>query len=129
MLQKFHRLAIYVPLSNVDLAADTDIISANALQEMLQTFRKYAFAGKVGTYNNVTEISRNEETFTPTQASKPTEGAADATSYVASARLVTYIPITTTSEDLSILIEEMVSIHPWEHPVLEVDEVSLWMPS
>jgi hypothetical protein len=129
MLQRFTRLAVHVPIPDAASDVGPDIISANAVQEMLRIFRKYTFTGKVGTYNAVTEISRSEEVFTPTQESTPTEGRANVPSNVASARLVTYLPITTPSEELDTLICEIVSAHSWEHPVLEVDEVSLWMPS
>jgi hypothetical protein len=30
---------------------------------------------------------------------------------------------------LNRLIDEIVATHPWEHPVVEIDRVYLWMPS
>jgi hypothetical protein len=127
MLQVFYRLAVYVPIPEIDERACRDIVSTNAVQALLQILRKYDFAGNVGTYNGVAEISWGAETFVPTQASSPTKGAVNVPTDVVSARLVTYIPITTPREELDTLIEEMASAHPWEHPVLEVDRVSLWM--
>jgi hypothetical protein len=34
----------------------------------------------------------------------------------------------TPGEDVDRLIGALVSAHPWEHPLVEVDRVSLWMP-
>lgn len=129
MLQTFSRMAVYVPISAANDLADSDITSANEVQAFLQIFREHDFAGSVGTYNAVVEISRGTETFVPSEASFPTHGKINAPSAVISARLVTYLPIGTTREELGALIDEIVSAHPWEHPVLEVDQVELWMPS
>ena len=129
MLQTFFRLAVYVPISETNDFADSDIISANEVQALLRIFRECDFAGIVGTYNAVVEISSGTETFVPSEASFPTYGKINVPSNVISIRLVTYIPISTTREKLSTLIDEIVLAHPWEHPVIEVDEVFLWMPS
>jgi hypothetical protein len=129
MLQTFFRLAVYTPISETDDRPGSDIVSPDAVQIILRIFRESDFAGRVGTYNAVAEISRGAETFVPTKASSPTQGEVNVPSNVVTARLVTYLPATTTREELDALIEEIVSAHPWEHPVLEVDEISLWMPS
>jgi hypothetical protein len=128
MLQRFFRVAVYTPISEADDRSSSDVFSTNAVQALLRIFRKYDFAGNVGTYNAVAEISRGAETFVPTEASSPTHGTVNVSSNVISACLVTYIP-TAAREQLDTLIEEIVSAHPWEHPVLEVAEVSLWIPS
>ena len=129
MFQKFFRLAVHIPIPATNDLSDSDVISANAVQTLLQIFREHDFAGNVGTYNAVTEISRGTETFVPSEASSPTQGEINVPSNVVSARLVTYIPINTAREELDAFIEEIVLAHPWEHPVLEVDRVRLWMPS
>ena len=129
MLQTFFRLAVYSPISETDDRSSSDVVSTNAVQTLLRVFRKYDFTGSVGTYNAVIEISRGTETFVPAQDSSPAQGSVNVPTNVVSARLVTYIPTTTTREELDTLIEDIISAHPWEHPVLEVDHVSLWMPS
>jgi hypothetical protein len=129
MLQKFFRLAVYVPISATSNFADSDITLIDEVQALLRIFREHDFAGSVGAYNAVAEISRGAETFVPGEASSPTHGKIGLPSSVVSARLVTYVPISTPREELDTLIDEIVFAHPWEHPVIEVDKVSLWIPS
>lgn len=129
MLQTFFRLTVYTPIPETDDLSGSDVVSTDAVQIILRIFRECDFAGRVGTYDAVAEISRGAETFVPTRASSPAQGEINVPSNVVTARLVTYIPTTTTREELDTLIEAIVSAHPWEHPVLEVDQVSLWMPS
>ena len=97
-------------------------------QDILRTFREFDFAGSVGAYRAVAEISSGVETFVPTADATPTHGVADSASTVPSARLVTYIPADTPGEELDRLVDAIASVHPWEHPVIELDRVSLWMP-
>jgi hypothetical protein len=129
MLQDFFRLAIYIPITETDDRSNPDVASTDAVQVILEIFRGCNFAGRVGAYDAVAEISRGAETFVPTTSSSPTQGEVGVPSNVETARLVTYIPTATTREALDRLLEEIASAHPWEHPVLEVDLVSLWMPS
>jgi hypothetical protein len=96
--------------------------------EILRTFRECDFAGSVGAYRAVAEISSGMETFVPTADAAPTHGVADSASTVPSARLVTYMPAGTPGEELDWLVDAIASVHPWEHPVIELDRVSLWMP-
>jgi hypothetical protein len=116
MLQEFVRLAVYVPVD---------------VQEILRTFREFDFAGSVGTYRAVAEISSGVETFVPTADAAPTHGVAGSASTVPSARLVTYIPAGTPGEELDRLVDAIASVHPWEHPLIELDRVSepVWKPS
>ncbi|HYX59759.1 MAG TPA: hypothetical protein VE888_12200 [Streptosporangiaceae bacterium] len=126
MLQEFVRLAVYVPVD--EGTQDADLTAVPAVQEILRTFRDFDFAGSVGTYKAVAEISSGMETFVPTADAAPTHGVADIASTVPSARLVTYIPAGTPGEELDRLVDAIASVHPWEHPVIELDRVSLWMP-
>jgi hypothetical protein len=126
MLQEFVRLAVYVP---VDEGSQHESLTAvSAVREVLRTFREFDFAGSVGTYRAVAEISSGVETFVPTADAAPTQGEAGIASTVPAARLVTYIPASTPGEDLDRLVGAVASVHPWEHPVIELDRVSLWMP-
>ena len=126
MLQEFVRLAVYVPVD--EGSQDADLTAVSAVQEILRTFREFDFAGSVGTYRAVAEISSGVETFVPTADAAPTHGVAGSASTVPSARLVTYIPADTPGEELDRLVDAVASVHPWEHPVIELDRVSLWMP-
>jgi hypothetical protein len=126
MLQEFVRLAVYVPVD--EGSQDADLTAVSAVQEILRTFRGFDFAGSVGTYRAVAEISSGVETFVPTADAAPTHGVAGSASTVPSARLVTYIPAGTPGEELDRLVDAIASVHPWEHPLIELDRVSLWMP-
>ena len=126
MLQEFVRLAVYVPVD--EGSQDADLTAVSVVQEILRTFREFDFAGSVGTYRAVAEISSGAETFVPTADAAPTHGVAGSASTVPSARLVTYIPADTPGEELDRLVDAVASVHPWEHPVIELDRVSLWMP-
>lgn len=96
MLQKYLRIIVYVPIEEDALGSAADIASASQVQAILGVFRTFEFAGMVGTYKMVAELSDGMETFTPTEHSAPAHGHAGA--------------------------------HRWEHPVLEVGKVSLWIP-
>jgi hypothetical protein len=126
MLREFLRLAVYLPVGEASdgLTAASD----PAVQEVMRVIRAFDFAGSVGTYRAVAQISGCADTFTPTADSAPVHGVADAASTVASARIVTYIPAGTPGGDVDRLIGALVSAHPWEHPLIELDRVSLWMP-
>lgn len=126
MLQEFVRLAVYVPVD--EGSQDAGLTAASAVQEILRTFREFDFAGSVGSYQAVVEISSAVETFVPTADAAPTHGVAGIASAVPSARLVTYVPAGTPGEELDRLVGAIASVHPWEHPVIELDRVSLWMP-
>ena len=129
MFQDFLRLAIYVPIDEADDGPNLAVASAAPVQEILRVFREFEFAGRVGTYKAVVEISGGAETFVPTKDSVPVHGVAGMPSTVPSARLVTYVPAGAPAEEVDRIVSEVVSAHPWEHPVVEVDQVSLWMPS
>ncbi len=126
MLQEFVRLAVYVPVD--EGTPDAGLTAVSAVQEILRTFREFDIAGSVGAYKAVAELSSGMETFVPTADATPTHGVADTASTVPSARLVTYIPAGTPGEELDRLVDAIASVHPWEHPVIELDRVSLWMP-
>ena len=126
MLQEFVRLAVYVPVD--EGSQHEGLMAVSAVREILRTFREFDFAGSVGAYKAVAEISSGVETFVPTADAAPTHGAAGIASTVPSARLVTYIPAGTPGEELDRLVDAVASVHPWEHPVIELDRVSLWMP-
>ena len=128
MLKEFLRLAVYIPIGEADDGPGPVVASAAAVQEILRVLRAFDFAGSVGTYQAVAEISAGAETFVHTKDSAPAHGAAGIAATVPSARLVTYVPAGTPGGRVDQMIGAVVSAHPWQHPVIEVDRVSLWMP-
>lgn len=75
-------------------------MTATAVREILRTMRGLGFAGSVGTYQAVVELSSAVETFMPTTDSAPAHGVAGVVSAVPSARLVTYLPAGTPREEI-----------------------------
>jgi hypothetical protein len=128
MLQEFLRLAVYLPVDEARQGSGLTVASDPAVREIMRIIREFDFAGSVGTYRAVAQISGCADTFTPTADSAPVHGAAGIASTVPSARVVTYVPAGTPGADIDRLIGALVSAHPWEHPLVEVDRVSLWMP-
>ena len=129
MFEDFLRLTVYVPIDQGGDLSGPAVASTTSVQEIMRVFREFNFAGSVGTYKSVAEISSGTETFMPTEDSAPVHGVAGITSIVPSARIVTYVAADTSGQDLDRMVGAVVSAHPWEHPVIEVDRVSLWMPS
>jgi hypothetical protein len=134
MLRTFLRLAVYIPVEDAD-GQDANFTEASwfmesgSVRSILRILRNTGYAGTVGSYEAVAEISPGLETFVPTGSSQPAHGSAGAAAVVPSARLVTYLPSSTPAGELSRLADEIAAAHPWEHPVLEVDTVRLWMPA
>jgi hypothetical protein len=128
MLQEFLRLAVYLPVDEASQGSGLAVASDPAVQEFMRVIRGFDFAGSVGTYRAVAQISGCADTFTPTADSAPVHGTAGTASTVPSARIVTYVPGATPGEDIDRLIAALVSAHPWEHPLIELDRISLWMP-
>lgn len=130
MLIPFIRLTVYVPiLEAVSLELLPPIELTSTVQAIVDIFREFDYVGRIGTYKTVVEISSGTETFVPTMASTPTHGTPNLPSVVRSAKLTTYLPASTQSEEVDRLVGEVVSAHPWEHPVVEANLVFLWMPS
>jgi hypothetical protein len=129
LLQEYIRLAVYVPIEESDAGKSSRIAYADPVQAVLDAFRMFEFAGMVGTYRMVAELSGGAETFMPTENSTPAHGRAGNASVVASVRVVTYIPASTSREKVDRMVDQVVAKHPWEHPVIEVDRVCLWIPS
>jgi len=129
MFKRFLRLAVYVPAMAATGEPEKTFESTSAVHTLLSVFRQFDFVGKVGTYKTVVEISNGTETFAPTMNSRPTYGAANVASTVPSVKLVTYMPAGTHSAEVDRMIAEVVLAHPWEHPVIELNPVYLWMPS
>src|SRR5258707_15721153 len=118
MLQEFLRLAVYVPISEASDGPGLTLASAAAVQEIMRVFREFDFAGRVGTYRAVAQISGGADTFTPTSDSAPVHGVADIASTVPAARIVTYVPAGTPGGEVDQMIDALVSAHPWEHPLV-----------
>jgi hypothetical protein len=69
-MQEFLRLAVYVPVDEASIGPGTTVASAAAVQEIMRVLRAFDFAGSVGTYRTVAQISGCADTFTPTRWSK-----------------------------------------------------------
>jgi hypothetical protein len=134
MLHTYLRLVVYIPIGDADdqdagNTAASRLMESRSVRSVLRVLQNTGYAGAVGNYKAVAEISAGLETFVPTASSNPAHGSEGVAAVVPSARLVTYLPSSTPAEELSRLTDEIATAHPWEHPVIEVDTARLWLPA
>jgi hypothetical protein len=112
MFEEFLRLVVYVPIDEASGGSGLATASVTSVQEIMRVLLEFDFAGSVGTYKAVAEISSGAETFMPTGDSAPIYGRAGTTSTVPSAQVVTYIPVGTPDQDVDRMVGAVVSAHP-----------------
>jgi hypothetical protein len=83
--------------------------------------------GDFGGYHGVLEFSIGVEMFRPSGASNPTLGKAGETKRTFSLRLVIFPNREVRESSPYKLVDELLNVHPWEHPVciLRTDEIVL----
>jgi hypothetical protein len=64
MLREFLRLAVYLPVDEASQGSGLTVASDPAVQEIMRVIRAFDFAGSVGTYRAVAQISGCADTFT-----------------------------------------------------------------
>ncbi len=78
--------------------------------------------GYVGNYRAVCELQVGYETYTPLAGAHPTLGSIDKESFLPSIYLTTYADGAIAFSDIEKIVEEIVALHEWEHPVIEVTD-------
>lgn len=102
------------------LAADDGIAPILSLIESSTEF------GNFGQYRGVCEIGLGLEAFTPQSDARPTLGAAGERSVSVTATVKTYVDASCDGDRLATLLAAIAARHPWEVPVIEVDDVHLF---
>lgn len=136
MLKRTTTIETYIPVTKPEVitnsATEEQLIeAAPALGPILSLLRQSAPIGQVGNYIGVYEISNGVEGFTPKAGANPTLGELDLPEATASLRLKTYVPGGVQSTVIAHFVQKLAAIHPWEHPIIEVQGNSgllLWMP-
>lgn len=91
-----------------------------ALAAMLAILRDEANPlGDFGAYKGVVEIVPGWESFRPTAAARPTQGAAGAVSVSPTLVLTAHIPAEAPEDAVAAALDRIVAAHPWEVPVIE----------
>ncbi|MCJ2182957.1 hypothetical protein MTR62_09665 [Novosphingobium sp. 1949] len=96
-----------------------------ALARLIAFVRDENPLGDFGPYQSVMELATGLELFTPGAAARPTLGEAGAEAVSATAIVTIYIPADAPQAAVSAAIDEIVALHPWEVPVIELVETRL----
>lgn len=84
--------------------------------------------GDFGTYEGVCEITLGLEVFKPKSGAAPTVGEIGQRTYLPMAMLSTYLAPATPAARADAILGELARRHPWELPVIEVADVTLYLP-
>jgi hypothetical protein len=127
-LRASRRLRIFCPV-----AADTlrrlmagELVDSDpALGAMQAILRGDNPLGDFGPYRGVVELHPGWEAFEPTADASPTLGHAGAPQLSPTVVLTVHIPTEAPDSAVERAIEAIMAAHPWEVPVIELDEVKL----
>jgi hypothetical protein len=124
------KITVFCPIAAETLAAlargELEALAHDASAGPLLAFLESCpELGRLGAYSGVCEISLGLEAFTPLAAARPTQGLAGERSHSATAVLTTYAPASIPATRLEAILSELVRLHPWEVPVIEVSPVDL----
>jgi hypothetical protein len=78
--------------------------------------------GDFGLYRGVFEVGLGIEGFTPTERAVPTAGQAGANALSPTVRITTYVDPRAPAREVQAALDLLVAAHPWEVPVIEMDE-------
>jgi hypothetical protein len=125
----FTRIAVYVPLAPEESGSLAELMATPSVSRIIALLQRVEFAGRVGSYRAVIEMSEGVESYMPTVDASPVHGDTGRVSYLRTVKVVTYVPSAIDQGAVDALVQDLASVHPWEHPVIELDTVRLWMPS
>ncbi len=135
-LQSCYIVRIYLPISSDDsgnkpLNSSQELRKGQkALSEMLDLIAQSDEIGRLGSYDNVYELSMGEEWYTPLHSAKPTKGREGVESGGKVIVITTYA-VHVNFHEIENFIDKVANKHPWEHPVIECLGPSgpmIWMP-
>lgn len=129
MIAQFTRIATFVPVFDDDNGAAVDTMLLPHVMAVLGLIRRSDHVGAVGAYRAVVEISDGRESFVPTVDAQPAHGDNGSASDVRAIKIITYVAKEIDDLEVVRLVEDLAALHPWEHPIIELDRVQLWMPS
>ena len=81
--------------------------------------------GDFGLYQAVAEVSPCWELFQPQGEAKPTLGAAGQSQVSTNLMVTIHVDAEVAEDAFEMILDWLVSIHPWEVPVIEISEAQL----
>jgi hypothetical protein len=134
-LQKCYVIRIYIPVRLDELGNKKEQLRKPLrhlpyVAKIIDVISSSQHVGILGHYSNVFEITEGEEWYTPQQDAQPRLGDHHQESGVHSVILTTYA-VDIDRDELDTFIEEVVRVHPWEHPVIECigpEGPLVWLP-
>jgi hypothetical protein len=127
-LRKVQRLRIYCPVAASTLSR---LMAEGIRSRMIRRWVGYwPLCGVIirlafGLYRGVVELHPGWENFEPTAGATPTLGAAGARSLSPTVILTIHIPDDAPQQAVDQTLEAIIAAHPWEVPVIELDETRL----
>jgi hypothetical protein len=125
------RVSIHCPIGADTLRAivggDAEAVSRDAtVAPLLAYVAACPDLGDFGLYRGVCEISLGVEAYTPRPGALPTVGEPGVRSHALTVTISTYVAPGVSTEELGELLAEIARRHPWEVPVIEVEEVAVY---
>jgi hypothetical protein len=125
------RVTIYCPLRPDTFAAlargELDAVASDPdAGPVLRIIAGSTDLGNFGSYRGVCEIGLGIEAFTPGEGAVPTLGGVGTRTLSATAQITTYVPAGLAPGRLDALVAALAAAHPWEIPVIEVAEISVF---
>ncbi len=132
-LRPVRRITIHCPIHPQTLRAVADgaldaLVADAGIAPILTLIESSGELGDFGHYRGVCEIGLGLEAFTPQAGARPVVGTVGERALSATATIKTYVAANCSGMRLAQLLGELAACHPWETPVMEVDEVRLYAP-
>ena len=127
-LRRVRRLRVFCPVAADTLSrlmTGAAVEDDPALGAMLAIVRGDNPLGDFGLYRGVVELQPGWESFMPTGEARPTVGAAGERSLSPTVILTIHIPYDASEAEVNRALDAIIAAHPWEVPVIEIDEVQL----
>ena len=133
MLQPFRLIRTYLPVQGGNLpealkSEDGLRAISPAFGPVLELLRRSDPVGRVGDYAAVWGAHPAPGGYIPLPGAHPAQGQVGAPDGGLAIAFVTYASDEVAEEAGEAFIEALAEIHPFEHPVIEVVPIELWMP-